>query len=44
MAAALIAAFATLVEHHLGALGVFFQEAYGHCYIQKIYHISSDET
>ena len=41
MAATLIAAFATLVGHHLGALSVFFQEADGHCYIQKIYHISS---
>ena len=44
MAAALIAAFATLVEHHLGASSVCFQEAGGHCYIQKIYHIISGET
>ena len=40
MAATLIAASATLVEHHSDASGVFFQEADGHCYIQKIYHIS----
>ena len=30
MAATLVAAFETLVGHHLGALSVFFQEADGH--------------
>ena len=44
MAATLIAAFATLVEHHLGASSVCFEEADGHCYIKKIYHISSGGT
>ena len=44
MAAALIAAFATLVKHHSDASSVCSQEADGHCYIQMIYHISSDET
>ena len=44
MAVPLIAAFVTFVEHHLDASSVCFQEADGHCYIQKIYHISSGET